>query len=143
MNLGDFGDPLRQNYATQEAVQSLYRQVKMSGTIFVLFGSLYSGLRGHQKLFFTTGHFVPTPGPEACQKSPAVTGLIVSSKGKHCLHLPTVGFKLGIKVELNSFQNPKLSVGKFTRMLTTSNFCFLQCSEETPTICDLLKKKNL
>ena len=48
--------------------------------------------------------------------------------GKHCLYLPTVGFKLGIKVELNSFQKPKLSVGKFTRMLTTSNFCFLQCS---------------
>ena len=79
MTLSAFGNPLLQNYATQEAVQSLIRQVKMWGAIYVLVGSLYSGLRGHQKLFFTTGHFLPTPGPSAFQKSLAVTGLRMCS----------------------------------------------------------------
>ncbi len=64
MKVGDFGAPLRQNYATQEAVQRLYRQVMMSGTIFVMIGSLSSGLRGHQKARKPRGW---NPPPRCCR----------------------------------------------------------------------------
>ena len=36
MKLCDFSDPLRPKYTTYEAVQRVYRQVRMSGTISVL-----------------------------------------------------------------------------------------------------------
>ena len=80
MKVGDFGAPLRQNYATQEAVQRLYRQVKMSGTIFVMIGSLSSGLRGHQKARKPRGWNPPPPGAVGIVESPVLIGLKKSKK---------------------------------------------------------------
>ena len=75
MRLGNFSNSLQQIYAIQEAVQRLYRQVKMSGTIFVMIGSFPSGLRGHWKAQKPFNFLTPPHSAVGIVESPVLIGL--------------------------------------------------------------------
>ena len=59
----------------EDSSKILQVEEDVRNNIFPFFG-LCSGLRGHQRPSFTSGQILPPPGPEACPKSPALTGLI-------------------------------------------------------------------